>query len=202
MKVSYLLLRNYEIIFINNKYFFQLGQRKTYKIKLSNISANNDELIDLVNMKIIYPKQMKSQLKELVNIEWNANIIKDLLPFGPGMSIEFDIALSVKGDFILSKSNKHEKKLSLTSNECQQRKAQVLGSKKLANFIHELQSRKSSNDFSSMITNNNNQHQSMYNKNFDTNDNDQLEEIPQSKVRTILQNNSRNFDLFFILFLI
>lgn len=176
--------------------FSYIGQRKTYKIKLSNISTNSDEFIDLVNMKIIYPKQIKSYLKELVNIEWNVNAIKDLLPFGPGMSIEFDITMSVMGDFILSKSSKHEKKLSLTSNESQQKKAQVLGSKKLANFIHELQSRKSSNDFSSMLNNSNNQHQQIYNKTFDTNDDDQLEEIPQSKVLNIfLGRYSKNFKI-------
>ncbi|KAH9497728.1 Trafficking protein particle complex subunit 9 [Dermatophagoides farinae] len=172
--------------YIGNQNFISLfeGQCKSYRIKLTNISANNDELIDLINMKVIYPKHnkktattMANAQKSLIDIEWDIDSINNLLPFGPGLSVEFDINFTAKGDFILFKSNEenhhqNDKNKLFTNNESsnggvgvgggggpsiQPKKLQVLGSKKLANFINELQSRKSSNDLSlSMNTNVNN----------------------------------------------
>ncbi|OTF68994.1 hypothetical protein BLA29_007290, partial [Euroglyphus maynei] len=79
----------------------------------------------------------------------------------------FDINLSAKGDFIIAKSNDENNQNQNDKNKLfteingssnggggiQPKKQQVLGSKKLANFINELQSRKSSNDLSSLNTN-------------------------------------------------
>nr|XP_027201589.1 trafficking protein particle complex subunit 9-like [Dermatophagoides pteronyssinus] len=203
--------------YIGNSNFISLfeGQQKNYRIKLTNISTNMDELIDLINMKIIYPKQQnhhhrnkqKKQKKNfhleknLIDIEWDIERIENQLPFGPGLSIEFDIKLSAKGDFILAAKSLNNDQNDVKSNKftninesgIQQqqqqptttiKKQQLLGSKKLANFINELQSsRKSSNDLSTttmLMTNNNNNNNFVTNKMDD--EMDFSDEISQPKL--------------------
>ena len=48
---------------------------------------------------------MANAQKSLIDIEWDIDSINNLLPFGPGLSVEFDINFTAKGDFILFKSN-------------------------------------------------------------------------------------------------
>lgn len=122
-------------------------------MKLSNISRNSDELIDFVEMEVIFPKQMNSLLKQLVTVEWNDEQLNGQLPIGWEHNITFDIVISVKGDFvfqmqppvIVESDIVKSSKMAANNSLLAQKKSQVLGSTKLANFINELQTKKINN---------------------------------------------------------
>ncbi|KPM04717.1 brunelleschi-like protein [Sarcoptes scabiei] len=171
--------------FIQSSYFVSMfeGQTKFFRLKLSNQSQNQDELIDLVNVSIVYPKQISSDLRNLLNIEWNQTEINEMLPITLEDFIELNLKFSAKGDFVtlptITKNDSKQQQLLIsnknginnrnvvkilptTNNSSASRKFQVLGSKKLANFINELQSKKSSNDLASL----NNDFDFKYDSNF------------------------------------
>jgi len=117
-----------------------------------------DEVIDFVDMEIIYPKHMSAQLKQLVTVEWNGEQLNGCLPIGREHNATFDITISVKGDFVfqIKQSSIVENfptrgdKMTVDNNSLTQKKSQVLGSSKLANFINELQTKKFNNEMANL----------------------------------------------------
>lgn len=111
-----------------------------------------DELIELTNIDVIYPKQTKDSMKRLIEFEWNCDMVNNLLPIGRDQSITFDIVCFAKGNFVKQQVDLEKGKLLTVSDavvagsSVLNKKSQVLGSTKLANFINEFQSRKSSSE--------------------------------------------------------
>lgn len=125
-----------------------IGQCKPCTIKLANVSQNTDELIELVNITVVYPKNRKSS-QDLLEFEWNEELLNNSLPIGRDQSISFDITCFAKGDFV-QKSHLGDEKEKLDNIVADlattSKKSQVFGSTKLANLINEFQARKSSQE--------------------------------------------------------
>lgn len=140
-----------------------IGQCKTYQMKLSNISRNVDEQIDFVEVCVIFPKNINPELQKLVTVEWDNEQLNNTLPIGRELNTTFDITISVKGNFVchLKQSQlvannmevNRNNKLTASNMSLAQKKSQVLGSTKLANFINELQTKKFNSELNNASNN-------------------------------------------------
>lgn len=131
----------------SNNYPIKLfaGESKNLNLRINN-SSQNDDLIELINVKIIsnLSKELESKI-----VSFDLNEIHKKLPFTANTSIELNLTLFGAGDFVSTHLNKESKTKENNSNIEQSssflntpahKKTQVTLGSTLVNFLSDLQS--------------------------------------------------------------